>query len=86
MERVRRRSRVPKAPIDDRAAYMRIMITYEREWEQGRSLQVIARRGRQGAVAQSGAARRARGGTGRGAGRCRARLRSPAERHGRGRA
>jgi hypothetical protein len=84
MGTVKRRSGVPKAPIDDRAPHIWIVITYEREWEQGRSLQVIVRRGRQGAMAQAGAARRARGGAGRGtagAGRGSGRQR---QRHGRG--
>ncbi len=76
MGTVRRRSGVPRAPIDDRAPHIWIVITYEREWEQGRSLQVIARRGRQG---RGGAGRRSEAGSewrGSGDDRRRARLRS----------
>jgi hypothetical protein len=86
MKRVRRRCGGAKAPIDDRAPHLRIMITYEQVWEQGRPLQVIARRGRQGAMAQFGAARRLRAprvGEPAGAGRG-SELRR--QRHGRGRA
>jgi hypothetical protein len=77
MGRVRRRSGGVKAPIDDRAPHIWIMITYEREWGRGRPPRVSAPCGREGAAARSGEARRARGDTGQGDGRRRARPRPP---------
>jgi hypothetical protein len=77
MVRVRRRSDEARASIDDQAPHIWSMVIYGQECGRGRPLRVSARRGREGAVARAGEARRAWGGVGRGAGRRRVRPRRP---------